>query len=282
MELLKFSGFDLSHPTPAPLPINLKLFEEEGELCTDPSHYRSLVGKLNFLSNTRPDLSFAVQTLSQFLHYPRQPHMHALTHVLRYIAGTIGQGIFLQGGADLHLTAFSDADWAACPNSRRSVTGYLLLLGKSPISWKSKKQTVVSRSYSESEYRAMASAASEVTWMVNLLQELGVSNLAPVTLNCDNQSAIHIAKNPVHHERTKHIEIDVHFTRDKVLDGLLHLAYMPTEDQLADLFTKTLPSPRFRMLLSKLGLVDPSLRGGIGATEFVVVSRQLSSWLLQV
>ena len=112
----------------------------------------------------------------------------------------------------------------------------------------------------------MAQAASEVVWLVRLLEELGSSNLTPVTLNCDNQPALHIARNPVFHERTKRIEIDCHFTRDKVLEGLLQLNYMPTAVQLADVLTKILPGPQFQDLLSKLGMVDTldhsSLRGG--------------------
>ena len=100
----------------------------------------------------------------------------------------------------------------------------------------------------------MSNVASEVTWIVRLLEELGIQKLKPITLHCDNQSSIHIAKNPVQHERTKHIEIDVHFTIDKVLEGLLELAYVPTNSQIADVFTKILPSAQFDNLLSKLGM----------------------------
>ena len=132
----------------------------------------------------------------------------------------------------------------------------MVLFGSSPVSWKSKKQPTVSKSSAEAEYRALSQAAAEVTWLVRLLSELGVPYLQPNTLHCDNQSTIHIAKNPVFHERTKHIEIDCHFTRDKVLEGLLQLAYIPTSHQLADLLTKILPSPQHRELLSKLGMVD--------------------------
>jgi len=188
-------------------------------------------------------------------------------HTLAYVQSTLHHGILLQGSNKLSLQGFSDSDWAACPTSRRSVTGYIILLGSSPISWKSKKQGTVSRSSSEAEYRAMAQAASEITWLVRLLDELGVSNLTPVKLSCDNQSALHIAKNPVFHERTKHIEIDCHFTCDKVLEGLLQLHYLPTTSQIADVLTKVLPGPQFQQLLSKLGMVntlDPSsLRGGV-------------------
>ncbi|XP_056690301.1 uncharacterized mitochondrial protein AtMg00810-like [Spinacia oleracea] len=255
-ELLSDCGFDITKKAITPLPVNVKLTLSDGELYSDTEKYRSLVGKLNFLTHTRPDLSFAVQLLSQFLQHPRVPHITALHHTLRYLAHTAGQGILLKALDSISLQAFSDSDWASCPDSRRSITGYVLLLGGSPVSWKSKKQNTVSKSSAEAEYRAMAAASAEVTWLVNLLEDMGVINLKPISLHCDNQSALHIARNPVFHERTKHIEIDCHFTRDKVLEGLLHLAYLPTENQLADVFTKPLSSAQFQQLLSKIGTCD--------------------------
>ncbi|KAL2923679.1 Retrovirus-related Pol polyprotein from transposon TNT 1-94 [Bienertia sinuspersici] len=266
-ELLETAGLELKGKATTPLPVDLKLSATTGVLLDNPEHYRSLVGKLNFLTTTRPDLAYAVQDLSQFMQLPRSSHMEALKHTLQYVSFTMDQGILLQGSDQLTLQAFSDSNWGACPDTRKSITGYVLLLGKSPISWKSKKQTTISRSSSEAEYRAMASAAAEVAWVVRLLEELDIHHLKPVTLHCDNQSALYIAKNPVFHERTKHIEIDYHFTRDKVLEGLLQLSYLPTSSQLADVFTKPLTSPQFGSLLSKLGLYVPSspnLRGGIG------------------
>ena len=198
---------------------------------------------------------------------PRTTHLQALHHVLAYINHIKGQGILLQATPTLTLQAFSDSDWGSCPDTRKSLTGYVLLLGSSPISWKSKKQSTISKSSSEAEYRAMAQAAAEVTWVVRLLDEMGVSNLQPVNLHCDNQSAIHIGINPVFHERTKHIDIDCHFTREKVLEGLIQLTYLPTQSQLVDIFTKILPSSQFQMLMSKLGMVDfslpPQLGGGV-------------------
>ena len=249
-------GFDTSKATKNPLPANVKLLNNEGEVYSDPSHYRCLVGKLNFLTHTRPNLSFSVQALSQFLQQPRLPHVHALIHVLRYLNHTSGQGILLQATPQLTLHAYSDSDWVSCPNTRRSITGYVMLIGQSPIFWKSKKQSTVSRYSSESEYRAMAAASSEITWLVRLLQELGIKDLLPIALKCDNQSAIQLGKNPILHERTKHVELDYHFTRDKVMKGLIELMYTPSQEQLADLFTKALPSPQHNHLLSKLGIHD--------------------------
>ncbi|XP_021739470.1 uncharacterized protein LOC110705845 [Chenopodium quinoa] len=263
-ELLQDCEFDLSKPASAPFPSVLKLYSDQGDLYDNPALYRCYVGKLNFLTNTRPDLAFVVQSLSQFMHSPRLPHVHSLHHTLRYVASTVGQGILLQATDQLTLRAFCDSDWAACPFTRKSVTGYVLLLGNSPISWKSKKQSTTSKSSAEAEYRAMSHASGEVDWLVRLLTEMGLFDLKPVKLYCDSQSAIHIAKNPVFHERTKHIEVDCHFTRDKVLEGLIELCYLPTGQQLADVFTKQLPVSQQQDLLYKLGMFFsplPSLRG---------------------
>ncbi|XP_056688107.1 uncharacterized mitochondrial protein AtMg00810-like [Spinacia oleracea] len=252
-EMLSDCELDISKPAVTPFPLNLKL-TPEGEDYPNVDLFRCYVGKLNFLTHTRPDLAFAVQSLSQFMHSPKLDHVKALTHTLRYVNHTAGQGILLKATYQLTLQAFSDSDWAACSSTRRSVTGYILLLGNSPISWKSKKQSTVSKSSSEAEYR--------------LLEDLGITNLKPVQLNCDNQSTLHIAKNPIFHERTKHIEVDCHFTRGKVLEGLLQLNYLPTQHQLADIFTKILPGCQHRILSSKLGMVHafptPNLKGGVG------------------
>ncbi|KAL8133051.1 hypothetical protein AgCh_008493 [Apium graveolens] len=271
-ELLLESGFDNSSHTITPLPVHLKLSLTDGDLIDQPNLYRSLIG---YLTNTRPDLSYTVQVLSQFMHSPRFPHLVALKHTLRYLAGTVTQGILLQASDRLTLQAFSDVDWASCIDTRRSVTGYILLFGNSPVTWKSKKQNTVSRSSAEVEYRAMASAAAEVTWVVRLLSELGVNALKPVVLHCDNQSALHIAQNPVFHERTKHIELDCHFNRDKVLEGLLQLTYLPTRSQIADVFTKVSPSVLFNSLLSKLGVSpSPALRGMLEYTLILSLAQQ--------
>lgn len=197
------------------------------------------------------------------MQHPTEDHYFGLLHTISYVAHTLHHGVLLRGSNVLHLRAYSDSDWGACIDTRRSVTGYVLLFGDSPISWRSKKQSTVSRSSSEAEYRAFAAAASEVTWIVRLLEELGVTNLKPVTLFCDNKSALRMAHNPVLHDRTKHIEIDCHFTREKVMDGLLQLTYLPTSSQLADVFTKILPSSHFQTLLAKLGMCStPQVEGG--------------------
>ncbi|XP_021850348.1 uncharacterized mitochondrial protein AtMg00810-like [Spinacia oleracea] len=265
-EMLTDYELDISKPAVTPFPLNLKL-SPEGDNYPNAGLCRCYVGKLNFLPHTRPDLSFDVQSLSQFSHSPKLSHIVSLTHTLGYVNHTTCQDIILRATYPLTLKDLSHSDWAACPSTRRSVTSYILLLGTSPISWKSKKQSTVSKSSSEAEYMEMSQVVGEVSWIVRLLQELGIQGLKPFQINCDNQYDLRIAKNPILHERKKHIEVDCHFTRDKVLKGLLNL---PTQHQLADIFSKILLSSHHTNLFSKHGMVNvlyiPSLKGGVGVT----------------
>ena len=266
LELLKeFCPDDLS-PVASPLDLNNKLFPDKGDLFHDASEYRKLVGKLNFLTNTRPDLSFCVQHLSQFMSSPRQPHWDAAIHVLRYLKRDPCQGLFFSTDPSSSVTAYCDADWAACPNTRKSVSGYVVFLGDSLISWKSKKQHTVSLSSAESEYRSLRRVTAELSWLSRLLHELEIPNITPIPVKSNSQAAIYIARNPVYHERTKHIELDYHFVREKLCSGLISLTYTPTKLQLADVLTKPLTGIQHHSILGKLGVTSsPSnLRGGVG------------------
>ncbi|CAI0435222.1 unnamed protein product [Linum tenue] len=180
--------------------------------------------------------------------------MQAAYRVLRYLKSSPDQGIHFSSEAELKMTTYSDSDWASCPDTRRSITGYCTKLGSSLVTWRTKKQTTVSRSSSEAEYRALAHLVCEVEWLKRLLSELTIQVPLPITVYCDNRSAIHIAENPVFHERTKHIEIDMHVTRERVKVGLIKLQYINTNEQLADIFTKGLDRFRLNELLVKLGI----------------------------
>lgn len=171
--------------------------------------------------------------------------------IVRYIKSSPATGLFYSATSPLKLYIYSDADWASCPKTRRSVTGYVALLGTNPISWRTKKQQTISRSSAESEYRSMAAAACEVQWLHYLLHEFGIDP-GPTILLCDSQAALHIAANPVFHERTKHIELDCHFVREKIQSGLVQTSYVHTSQQLADVFTKPLPNTQFQHITSKL------------------------------
>lgn len=167
-----------------------------------------------------------------------------------------GRGIFLAHSPSFQLKAFSDADWGSCLDTRRSTTGFCVFLGDSLVSWKVKKQTTISRSSAEAEYRALAATTCELIWLTNLLHELQVPSQSPALLFCDNEAVIHIATNLSFHERTKHIELDCHFVREKITSGFIRLLPIRSHLQLADAFTKALPAATLNSLLSKMGLFD--------------------------
>ena len=234
---------------------NMQLINE-GEPYSDPERYRRLVGKLNYLTVTRPDIAYPVSIVSQFMSSPTVDHWATVEHILCYLKAGPGRGILYGNHGHKKVECFTDADWAGSKDDRRSTSGYCVFVGGNLVSWKSKKQNVVSRSSAESEYRAMAQATCEVMWIHHLLTETGITHPLPAKLWCDNQAAIHIASNPVFHERTKHIEIDCHFVREKIQLGLISTGYVKTGDQLGDIFTKALSGDRVSYLCNKLGITD--------------------------
>jgi len=255
-DLLSRAGLTDSKTAPTPLEYNTRLTPMEGSPLSDATLYRQLVGSLVYLTVTRPDIAQAVHIVSQFLSAPRSTHYAAVLRILRYVKGTLFYGLHYSASSPLELRAFSDADWAGDPTDRRSTTGYCFFLGDSLISWRSKKQRIVSRSSTEAEYRALADTSQELLWLRWLLADMGVVHTSATTLYCDNRSAIQIAHNDVFHDRTKHIEIDCHFIRHHVASGTIHLQSVSSAAQTADIFTKTHLPHRFHDLLSKLNLVS--------------------------
>ncbi|KAG7578881.1 Reverse transcriptase RNA-dependent DNA polymerase [Arabidopsis thaliana x Arabidopsis arenosa] len=210
LDIVTEAGLLHSRPSPTPIEQNHKLELNTSELLSHPEEYRRLVGRLIYLLTTRPELSYSVHILSMFMQSPRIDHWNAALRVVRYLKGSPGRGVLLSSDSDLTLTAYCDSDFATCSTSRRSLSGYVMFLGGSPVSWKTKKQDVVSHSSAEAEYRSMRNALNEVRWWKQLLEDLGYPQPKPIELFCDSQAAIHIANNPVFHERTKHIERDCH------------------------------------------------------------------------
>lgn len=259
-DIITEAGLKDAKHVETPIPQHHGLSNEDGELLDDAPAYRRLVGRLLYLTLTRPDLTYAVHLLSQFMQKPRKPHMEMAKRVVRYLAKAPDQGILYPTNNSLVLKAYGDADWGTCPTSRRSVTGFVTFLGVAPLTWRSKKQPTVSLSSAEAEYRAMAKTTKEIIWLIHLLEDIFVEVPKPVNLLCDNKSAIHIATNPVFHERTKHIELDCHFIREKVQLKVINLVHVTSTQQLADIFTKALGSAQFQKLLRDIGVESSTTR----------------------
>ncbi|RVW79030.1 Retrovirus-related Pol polyprotein from transposon TNT 1-94 [Vitis vinifera] len=183
-------------------------------------------------------------------------HWDVVIRILQYIKSTPGQGVLYENRGHTQVVGYTDADWAGSPTDRCSTSGYCVFIGGNLISWKSKKQDVVARFSAEAEYQAMALATCELIWLRHLLQELRFGKNEQMKLICDNQAALHIASNPVFHERTKHIEVDCHFIREKIASGCVATSFVNSNDQLADIFTKSLKGPRIKYICNKLGAYD--------------------------
>ncbi|CAJ2666097.1 unnamed protein product [Trifolium pratense] len=223
-------------PAKTPLDPSVKLHQDTSPPFEDIARYRRLVGKLLYLTTTRPNIVFVTQQLSQFLTSPTQVHYDIACRVVKYLKGSPGCGLFFSRTSKLQLLGFTNADSAGCLDTRQSTSGYCFFLGSSMISWHAKKQHTVAQSSSKAEYRALSFAACELQWLAYLLENLRVLCIKPPVLYCDNQSALHIAANPVFHERTKHLEVNCHFVREKLQQEIFKLLPIHTKSQLANFF----------------------------------------------
>ena len=197
-----------------------------------------------------------MSVVSQLLQSPCDSHWDAAVRILRYIKGTPGQGVLYENKCHTKIVDYSDANWAGSPTDRRSTSGYCVFIGGNLISWKSKKQDVVARSSAEAKYRATVLTTCELIWLKHLLQELRFGKDEQMKLICDNQAALHISSNPVFHERTKYIEVDCHFIREKIASGCMTISFVNSNDQLTDIFTKSLRGPRIKYICNKFGAFD--------------------------
>lgn len=230
-----------SAPTPLSSSEQLSLTAGTPLGSEDNTQFRSIVGALQYLTLTRPDLSFSVNKICQYLHAPTTDHWTAAKRILRYVKDTSKLGITFARSSSNLLSAFSDADWAGDIDDRRSTGGFTIFVGPNLVSWSARKQATVSRSSTEAEYKALANATAELIWVEALLHELGVKLRQKPSIWCDNLGATYLSVNPVFHARTKHIEIDFHFVRERVANGQLAIRFVSTNDQVADGFTKALP-----------------------------------------
>ncbi|KAG6520057.1 hypothetical protein ZIOFF_017087 [Zingiber officinale] len=221
---------------------------DDGAAKVDAKIYRSLVGSLIYLTNTRPDIVYSVSLISRFMHEPSKLHYAAAKRILRYLQGTRKLGIKYVKEKENKLVGYTDSDWAGSLDDRKSTSGYIFCLGSKIISWVSKKQKTVSLSSAEAEYIAATDAACEAVWLRRILSDVEQKQEAPTTIFCDNNSTIAMTKNPVFHARTKHIELRHHFIRDLVSDKKIQLKFINTNEQLADDFTKAVSSGKIEQL----------------------------------
>lgn len=221
--------------------------------CSKHISYREAVGSLIFAAVvSRPDIAYAVGEVSRFLNCYDQTHWNAVKRIFKYLLGSMNYSIVYKGTSSSELIGYADADYARDINTRHSTSGYVFLMNGGAVTWSSQRQKSVSLSTTEAEYVAASSAVKEMMWIRQLLDDIGSSSLNPTELKLDNQGAIKLIKNPEYHKRTKHIDVKYHFIREKYDEGVVKPMYVSSELQLADLFTKPLPKPRFQKLLDQL------------------------------
>eukprot|EP00253_Pinus_taeda_P021866 PITA_21866 len=220
--------------------------------------YRSMIGSLLYLIGTRPDIMHAVRMIGRFQANPKETHLQAVNRIFKYLQGTQNYGLCYPRDADLTLHAYTDADWAGSMDDRKRISGGAFFMGSRLVSWFSKKQSSIALSIAEAEYVAAASCCTQLLWMMQTLQDFQITCTPPISILCDNTSAINISKNPFMHSKTKNIPIKYNFLREQVLEQKVKLEYVLSKEQVADIFTKQLPRETFEYLKQKRGVVDAS------------------------
>lgn len=222
----------------------------------NPEMYRSLVGSLIYLTNTRPDISYSVGCVARYMEQPEENHLQAAKRILRYLKGTIYHGLHFSSDNDLHYHAYEDADWGRDADTKRSTSGILHKLGNSCVFWSSKLQPTVSLSSTEAEYRVLTDTSKDIIYFRRILAEIGIKLTGATEIFSDNQACIKLVHNPVMHSRTKHIGIQHHFIRETTQSGDITVNYIPTELQRADFLTKPLSYAKFVADRESAGIIS--------------------------
>ncbi|GKC34099.1 ribonuclease H-like domain-containing protein [Tanacetum coccineum] len=252
-EILERAGMVSCNSSRTPVNTESKL-GDDGDPVSDITLYLSLMGSLRYLTFTRPDISYSLQPVCLYMHDPWEPHFLAFKRVLRYVRDSLDYGLNLFSSSTTGLVAYSDADWVGCPTTQRSTSGYCVFLGNNLLSSSTKHQPTLSHSSTEAEYRGVANVVAETCWLGNLSRELHTPLSSATFVYCDNVSTVYLSSNPVWHQRTKHIKIDIHFVRDLVVAGQVRDLHVPSRYQYADSFTKGLPSTLFEEFRTSLSI----------------------------
>ena len=253
--LKKFKMNDCK-PISTPIECGSKLSKHDEEKKVDTTLFKSLIGSLRYLTCTRPDILYATGLISRYMENPTTTHFKAAKRILRYLKGTINFGLFYSTTNDYKLVGYSDSDWAGDVDDRKSTTGFVFFMGDTAFTWMSKKQPIVTLSTCEAEYVAATSCVCHGIWLRNLLKELGWPQEKPTKIFVDNKSAMALAKNPVFHDRSKHIDTRYHYIRECITRKDVQVEYVKSQDQIADIFTKPLKHEEFIKLRSLLGMTN--------------------------
>jgi len=255
LDMLKKFDMEKAKPINTPMPTNGHLDLDDKGKAVDIKVYRSMIGSLLYLCASRPDIMLSVCMCARFQANPKECHLVAVKRILRYLVHTPNLGLWYPKGSKFNLLGYSDSDYAGCKVDRKSTSGTCQFLGRSLVSWSSKKQNCVALSTAEAEYIAAGACCAQLLWMRQTLRDFGCQ-FTKISLLCDNESAIKLANNPVSHSRTKHIDVRHHFLRDHEAKGDIEIRHVSTEKQLADIFTKPLDETRFCALRSELNILD--------------------------
>lgn len=251
---------DDCNPVNTPVECGIKLSKHDEDEKVDTTMFKSLVGSLRYLTYTRPDILYATGLISHYMENPTTTHLKTARRILRYLKGTINFGLFYSTSNDYKLVGYSDSDWAGDIDDRKSTTGFVFFMGDTAFTWMSKKQPIVTLSTCEAEYVIATSCVCHAIWMRSLLKELGWPQEDPTTICVDNKSTL--AKNPVFHDRSKHIDTRYHYIRECITRKDVQVEYVKSKDQVADIFTKPLKQEDYQ--IKKFGWNDKSsLRGGV-------------------
>ncbi|GKV14655.1 hypothetical protein SLEP1_g25495 [Rubroshorea leprosula] len=253
-ELLRRFHMHNCNPARTLVEVGTKLFKEGDDVRVNPTFFKQLVGSLRYLTCTRPDISYGVGLISKFMESPRQSHLQVAKRIMRYLKGTFDHGLFYSSSSNCALVGYSDSDWGGDLDDRKSTTGYCFNFGSTACSWSSKKQSIVALSTCEAQYVAVASSACQAIWLQSLKNQVRVQIEEPMKIFVDNISAINLAKNPVQHGRSKHIDIRFHYLRDLIDKRVIELKYCKSENQVADILTKPLKYEAFVKLKSMMGI----------------------------
>jgi hypothetical protein len=257
-EMLKKFGMEDCAPVSTPMITGCKLRKDDESPEENQTLYRSMIGNLLYVTTSRPDIMQAVGLVARFQSAPKETHVQAVKRIFRYLKGTLDFGLWYSRSKDFTLTTYTDADWEGSIDDKKSTSGGALFLGNCLVSWLRKKQTSISLSTTEAEYIAATTCCTQVLWMKQTLKDIKVEYDQPISIICDNTSAINISKNLVMHSKMKHIPIKYHFLREQVVEQSVKLEYIATKEQVADIFTKPLPRDTFEYLRQKLGVISLS------------------------